>query len=89
MTKLVAVAKVDSQGHDIHEQQQFSKGDTFDVISEPIDITTTIVFMHIESRGDLDKAVLVDFGESFIVFFNEESDDAWNVNDFFELKEVN
>lgn len=89
MTKLVAVAKVDSQGHDIHEQQQFSKGDTFNVISEPIDFMTTVIFMQIESRGDLDKAVLVDFGESFIVFYNEESDIAWNVNDYFELKEVN
>lgn len=89
MTKLVAVAKVDSQGYDIHEQQQFSKGDTFNIISEPFDFTTRVLFMHIESLGHSDKAVLVDFGESYIVFFNEESDIAWNVNDYFELKEVN
>lgn len=89
LTKTVAVAKRDSAGHEIHEQQQFKKGDVFDIITEPVDLMTTIIFGQLQAHGDLEKATMINFGSGFMVFFDEEDEQAYGFNDFFDKKEVN
>lgn len=89
LTKTVAVAKRDSVGHEIHEQQEFRKGDVFDILTEPKDLMTVIIFGQLQAHGDLERATIVDFGEGFMVMFDEEDDMAYGFNDFFEKKEVN
>jgi hypothetical protein len=89
LTKLVAVAKRDSAGHEIHEHQEFRKGDVFEIITEPVDLMTVIIFGQLKAHGDDEKAILVNFGSGFMVFFKEESEQAFNFNEFFDQKEVN
>lgn len=89
LTKTVAVAKRSSEGHEIHEQQKFNAGDVFDILTEPIDLMTMIIFGQLESHGDLERATVVNFGEGFMVFFDEEDEHAYGFNQFFDKKEVN
>lgn len=84
LTKLLAVAKRDSEGHEIHEQQEFKQGDVFEILTEPKDLLSMIVFGQLAQEGELDKATIVDFGEGFMVFFEEENEKAYGFGDFFE-----
>lgn len=90
LTKKVAVAKVDSEGTEVHGAQKFSKGDEFRVIDlkSPQNFGEFVVANALTEGGDLDKAVVVEFEEGLIVFFNEVSEKAWHIDDYFEIKEV-
>lgn len=84
LIKPLAVAKRDSEGHAIHEQQEFKQGDVFEILTEPKDLLSMIVFGQLAQEGELDKATIVDFGEGFMVFFEEENEKAYGFGDFFE-----
>lgn len=84
LIKPLAVAKRDSEGHAIHEQQEFKQGDVFEILTEPKDLLSMIVFGQLAQEGELGKATIVDFGEGFMVFFEEENEKAYGFGDFFE-----
>lgn len=84
----IAVAKRDSIGTEIHGAHGFNKGDTFPVIEEANDFMVFILMEKLREEGELDEATIVDFGDGFVVFFEEENDKAWGIHDYFEIKEV-
>lgn len=89
MTKKVAVAMQASAGHEIDDVFQFEEGDKFDILEEPIDVMTAIVFGQLKGAGDLERAEVIHISNEigFIVMFTEDSDLAFNFNDFFIKQE--
>lgn len=90
LTKKVVVAKVDSAGKEIEQAQTFREGDVFDVIDKnnPKNLIVAMVGEQLKQSGDFEQATLVDFGDGMLVFFEQETENAWGLHDYFEIKEV-
>lgn len=90
LTKKVAVAKVDSAGKEIEQAQSFNKGDVFEVVDKnnPKNLIVAMVGAQLKQSGDFEQATMVEFGDGMLVFFEEETENAWGLHDYFEIKEV-
>lgn len=85
MTRVVAHTTIEAGR--FGDSPEVPVGTRFDVVTEPQDIGSFMIFMQLKERGELENVLVVDFGEGYVIFKKVAGDGYGSYEDYFTLEE--